>query len=151
MQALYDMTGIHDTAQIMGPPTFADAPSPITAAGPPVVTALEPRDSAGLGARRRNSLYRLYRSPKLWADIWLLREERRSPMALKGQLRNHLDRLQPLAGVAVFMMAGKRFVAGTFSDPQGNFEVRYEERHGLTLFMALESERFVSVPLKAFE
>lgn len=106
-------------------------------------TANHPRAARahGTGAVSRHLIYEL---DQLCLDL-RLDPVRDSQRVLVGHLTDRLDPLKPMAGVPVLLTSGEEVVAATASDRQGEFQIPFEPRDTLALFLPLGEDRLIEV------
>ncbi len=103
----------------------------------------------GLRARHRLSRYAVYEAGGYSLDLRLERQMGLANVSLVGQLASHGASAQPPVDLPVFLVSGKDIVAWTVTNAFGEFEIEYEPKEHLRLYVQpdLNLRKHIQVPL----
>lgn len=103
---------------------------------------------AGLRATWQVGWQGLYRAGECSVDLRIEPELKSARAAVIGQITNHITPTEQMSNLAVSLRAGKEVVAETLSNRFGEFQMEYEQKSRLKLYIHLRDSKIIQVPLK---
>ncbi len=106
---------------------------------------------AGVRARHRLTRRALYEAGEYSLDLRLEHQIGTPAVNLVGQIASQENPEKPLADLPVFLVSGKEIIAHTLSNAFGEFQIEYEPRRRLRLYLEAcqFGRRGIDVPLNA--
>jgi hypothetical protein len=92
----------------------------------------------------------LFRAGDCSLDLRIEPELRSLRAAVIGQISNHESPESRMSDIQVCLKSGRLVVAETRSNEFGEFQMEYEQQNRLQLWVYLDSDRYIQVPLKRF-
>src|SRR5262249_31342307 len=105
---------------------------------------------AGLRATWQVGRQSMYRAGECSVDLRIEPELQSSRASVIGQITNHTAPSVAMSDLPVSLRAGQEIIAETMSNQFGEFQLEYEQRSQLKLWICLRDAKVIQVPLRKF-